>query len=178
MENRKLLKPAPDLSVIIPTYNNVSYLAECLESFIHQPVNMEVIIILDGCTDGSAEIAEQYRQAYSFVTVINSNNQGPGYARNQGIRLARGRYLFFLDSDDTIIEPDLALMIAEGDRQGVYIIRGQIQVYSQLANVEYMDPGIYAFDGLSETTGQILPAYEYFYQVLMAPWTPAAWASI
>lgn len=178
MENRSLLKPVPDLSVIIPAYNSEDYLEEALESFIHQPVNMEVIIVLDGATDGTPAIAEKYRQDYDFVTVISSSNGGSGFARNQGMRLARGRYFFFLDSDDAIVEPNLALMVQEMDRFKVDILRGQIQLYNPGEGYTMLDISRYAFDGITESQGIIMKGYEFLIASLKKPWTPGFWASM
>lgn len=92
-----------DLSIVIAMYNVKEYLSNCLESLLNQDLNVdeyEVLIINDGSTDGSDEIAKKYAQKYSQIKVFDQQNQGQAAARNRGIEFARGRYIHFLDSDD------------------------------------------------------------------------------
>ena len=92
-----------DLSVIIPVYNYVSLVNECIESVLNQETkyHFELIIIDDGSTDGSREAVLKY-QDYPNVTVILQENMGIAGARNTGINHAVGRYLMFIDCDDTV----------------------------------------------------------------------------
>lgn len=91
---------SPAVSVIIPTYNRRGYILETLESVWAQTYpDYEVLVVDDGSTDGTAELLEPYAQA-GRLRYISQANQGASAARNHGIRLARGRYLAFLDSDD------------------------------------------------------------------------------
>ncbi len=87
----------PLVSVIIPVYNGEHYLAEALASIHQQNYKpLEIIVVDDGSTDSSAAIAE----ADSQVKYFYQNNQGPGVAKNQGILVAMGKYITFLDCDD------------------------------------------------------------------------------
>lgn len=88
-------------SVIIPVYNTIEYLARAVESALAQE-DTEVILIDDGSTDGSGELCDKYRS--DRVQVFHQKNQYVGVARNVGITLARGEYLYFLDSDDRMEE--------------------------------------------------------------------------
>lgn len=93
------------VSVIVPVYNVEKYLKKCLESCVSQTLdNIEVIIINDGSLDNSEKIAQEYADKYEWMTLITTENQGLSEARNEGIRRARGKYLYFLDSDDWIDE--------------------------------------------------------------------------
>ena len=84
------------ISVIIPFYNRELYLAEAIESVLNQTyANTELILVDDGSTDKSAEIARSYPVKYHYQT-----NMGIGAARNTGISLATGDFFAFLDSDD------------------------------------------------------------------------------
>lgn len=86
----------PMISVIIPFYNRDRYLAEAIESVLNQTyTNIELILVDDGSTDKSAEIARSYPVKYHYQT-----NMGIGAARNTGISLATGDFFAFLDSDD------------------------------------------------------------------------------
>lgn len=92
---------SPAASVIIPMYKVEDYLAECLDSVVGQTLdNIEIICVNDGSPDRSGEIAERYAREYKNVRVINQENGGLSRARNTGLDAARGRYVYFLDSDD------------------------------------------------------------------------------
>lgn len=92
------------ISIIIPVYQVEKYLKNCLESVLWQDYSdYEIIIVDDGSTDGSGAIADAYAAEYpGKITVIHQANMGLGGARNTGIEQAKGEFLFFLDSDDTI----------------------------------------------------------------------------
>jgi glycosyltransferase involved in cell wall biosynthesis len=89
------------VSIIIPVYNVEKYLEECLLSAINQDYEYtEIIVINDGSTDHSAEVIESYKSKYPAIIDIKTKNQGLSAARNQGLDLATGDYILFLDSDD------------------------------------------------------------------------------
>lgn len=92
------------LSVIIPSYNSRKWLEKCLESFICEALDkIEVIIVNDGSTDGSEQIAAEFTKKYprSFI-LENKENGGHGSAINTGVRLASGKYIKVIDADDWI----------------------------------------------------------------------------
>lgn len=90
-------------SVIIPVYNTENYLEECIESVLAQTQKeFEIILVDDGSTDGSTEIIKYYEKNYSCVKAIYQKNQKLGAARNAGINIASGKYIYFADSDDCI----------------------------------------------------------------------------
>lgn len=87
------------VSVIIPVYNYERYLGEALESVLSQTYkHLEVIVVDDGSTDRSAEVAKSFTD--KGVTYCYQDNAGIGPARNQGVELAQGEFLAFLDADD------------------------------------------------------------------------------
>lgn len=89
------------ISVIIPVYNTELYLKECLDSVINQTLKeIEIICINDGSTDNSSEILKEYQGKDNRVVVINQENKGLSEARNSGLKIAKGEYILFLDSDD------------------------------------------------------------------------------
>ena len=92
------------LSVIIPVYNVQDYLAACLDSVINTgSTDYEIIAVNDGSTDGSPAVLADYAERFrGLVKAVTTPNGGLGHARNVGISLARGEYLLFLDSDDTL----------------------------------------------------------------------------
>jgi glycosyltransferase involved in cell wall biosynthesis len=91
------------VSVIVPVYNVEQYLRECLDSILNQTFqDMEIICINDGSTDNSKVILDEYAQKDSRIVVINQENKGQGNARNAGLKVASGKYIAFVDSDDWI----------------------------------------------------------------------------
>ena len=89
------------ISVILPIYNNEKYLKDCLNSIINQTlVNIEIICIDDGSTDNSSSILKKYSQLDQRLVIINQKNKGAGISRNEGIKISRGKFISFLDSDD------------------------------------------------------------------------------
>lgn len=91
----------PQVSVIIPVYNVAQYLRQCLDSVTGQTLSdIEIICVNDGSTDGSPAILEEYREKDGRIVVINRENGGVSAARNCGMEHARGKYVYFLDSDD------------------------------------------------------------------------------
>ena len=93
----------PKVSVIIPVYKTEKYLRECLDSVINQTLrDMEIICVNDGSPDNSLQILEEYAQKDNRIKIINQENQGLSEARNNGIKVANGEYIGFLDSDDYV----------------------------------------------------------------------------
>lgn len=93
----------PEVSVIIPVYNCEKYISACLESVLAQSfTDFEVIIVNDGSTDDSQKICAGYETRDTRIVIITQKNSGQGAARNTGIKNASGRYILFVDADDTI----------------------------------------------------------------------------
>ena len=98
---------SPKVSVIIPVYNVEKYLRECLDSVVNQTLkDIEIICVDDGSTDSSLDILREYERQDSRVKVLCQKNEYAGVARNNGMKIAQGKYFVFLDSDD-FFEPDL-----------------------------------------------------------------------
>lgn len=104
-----------DVSVIVPVYNSEKYLIKCVESLVNQTLdNIELIFINDGSTDKSPRILDKYKKKYPLkINIITTKNNGIGTARNTGLMQAKGRYVFFVDSDDYIELNALELMYNE-----------------------------------------------------------------
>lgn len=95
------------ISVIIPVYNVEDYLERCVRSVVTQTyVNLEIILVNDGSTDGSGELCDKFAATDSRIKVIHKDNGGLSDARNAGMDAAAGEYVGFVDSDDWI-DPDM-----------------------------------------------------------------------
>lgn len=93
----------PILSVIIPVYNAERTLAQCVDSVLAQPLeDFEILLVDDGSSDRSGEICNRYVTQNSRVRVFHKPNGGVSFARNMGLDKAQGKWVFFLDSDDTV----------------------------------------------------------------------------
>lgn len=112
---------SPRISVIMPAFNCAAYISEALLSIFSQGVeNVEVIVVDDGSTDKTAEIAASFG---SRVRVFNSRHLGPAGARNLGVTQSRGNYLAFLDADDVWLPGKLQAQLAFLDgNPGVKIV--------------------------------------------------------
>ena len=110
----------PLISVVLPTYNVAQYLQQCLESVAAQTYsNIEVIVIIDGATDGSYEIAQEFCKIDSRFSVYWQENAGSGPARNAGLEHCQGELVMFVDPDDWI-EPELLEKLYEAQSRGDY----------------------------------------------------------
>lgn len=111
------------VSVIIPVYQVENYLERAVESVLAQTLReKEIILVDDGSTDASPEICDRYVAAYpDFIRVIHKENEGLGLTRNAGVQAARGKYIGFLDSDDSV-EPEMYERLFDKAEQGPFDI--------------------------------------------------------
>lgn len=94
------------VSIVVPSYNVEDYIDKCIDSICHQDYeNIEIILVDDGATDGTGKKCDEWAEKDKRVIVIHQENQGLSGARNAGIRIAKGKYISFIDSDD-MIAPD------------------------------------------------------------------------
>lgn len=95
------------ISIIVPVYNVEKYLNKCIESIINQSYkSIEIILVDDGSKDSSGKICDKYAKSDNRIKVIHKVNGGLSDARNSGLKIAKGRYVGFVDSDD-YIAPDM-----------------------------------------------------------------------
>ena len=107
---------APYFSVILPVYNVAVYLERCIRSVLDQSFrDYELILVDDGATDTSPAICDEFAARYDNVRVIHKPNGGLSSARNAGLEIAQGRYIWWVDSDD-FIEPGALEMLYESSR--------------------------------------------------------------
>jgi glycosyltransferase involved in cell wall biosynthesis len=107
---------SPDVSIVIPVYNSAPWLDDCISSVLAQTgVDIEVICINDGSTDGSRAILHRFAESDARVTVLDQPNSGQSVGRNLGLEAAVGRYIVFLDSDDYWPKDALATLVGHAD---------------------------------------------------------------
>lgn len=106
--------PNIDISIIVPVYNYRDLIPACIDSLVNQKTkyHFEIILVDDGSTDGASEICDEYAK-YENVKVIHQKNSGIGAARNTGLNNACGKYLLFVDCDDTVHDDYIEIMLKE-----------------------------------------------------------------
>lgn len=117
------MKKMPKYSVIIPVYNAEKTLPACIESLLRQEYgNAEFILVNDGSTDCSGSLCEKFTAMYPQVKYISKEHGGVSTARNAGLSAAKGRYILFVDSDDTVLEDYFAKLDQLDDGEDVDLL--------------------------------------------------------
>ncbi|GIX03582.1 MAG: hypothetical protein KatS3mg113_0588 [Planctomycetaceae bacterium] len=129
----------PECSIIIPSYNYAHYVTRAIDSVLHDPgPSRQVIVVDDGSTDNTAEVLSAYA---SQIDYVYQTNQGPSAASNHGIRLARGRYVVFLDADDRLLPGGLLKLWETAQRHPeAGIIIGAYQNIDEQGRITYGKP--------------------------------------
>ena len=103
-----------DLSIIVPFFNAEDSIGDCIESLLSQGLDKdryEIILLNDGSTDGGRTVVEQYSAQNENLLLVNDVNKGVYAQRNQGLKLACGRYIFFIDADDYLLNGTLGKIL-------------------------------------------------------------------
>lgn len=112
------------VSIIVPVYNVEEYLLPCIDSILGQIYpNFELLLVDDGSTDGSGAICDDAMSVDPRIQVFHKQNGGLSDARNYGMRLAQGKYITFIDSDDTVAPDFLSIMVAKAEAQNADIVQ-------------------------------------------------------
>jgi poly(ribitol-phosphate) beta-N-acetylglucosaminyltransferase len=128
------------LSIILPIYNTEKYLHRCLDSVFNQDLNAsdyELIAVNDGSTDGCLAILKQYESKHANLVLIDQANAGDSEARNRGLKVANGKYITFLDSDDAIYENTLKTIIDRAEKEDLDILYLKMMRYDDDGNFLY-----------------------------------------
>ena len=153
------------VSVIIPVYNAEKYLEECIDSVINQTIgfeNIQLILVNDGSKDNSKEIIDNIANKYDNIEVLHleESHKMAGFARNEGIKLAKGKYIMFLDSDDYYDKKACELMYNIMEEQNADIVTANYKCTEQDGipwKKEMFDKNIYKTQELEE------PSEKFFY---------------
>ncbi len=117
----------PRISVVVPFFNVADLLGDCLRSIAAQTFgDFEVIMVDDGSTDGSTEIARAQAAADPRFVLLQVPNGGPGYARNRGVERARGEFLGFVDGDDMVPPGAYEVLVHTLERSGSDFVCGNV----------------------------------------------------
>lgn len=163
------------VSVIIPFYNDENYLEESIKSIVSQTLeDIELILIDDGSYDNSTSIAKKYEKQYSNIIYIRQDNKGQGIARNKGLEVARGKYIYFLDSDDYLDKNALELCyeVAIKNKADLLTFNSRMDKidkskfiidYSERNFLEYSVYGLDYFKISLQNNKLFIPVWLYFY---------------
>lgn len=111
----------PLVSVVVPVYNTAEYLETCIQSILSQSYKeIELILVNDGSTDGSAEICRRYEHQDN-VRYLEQENCGTTAARRRGVNAARGAWILFVDSDDYLLENAISNMVALSNHTNIVV---------------------------------------------------------
>ncbi|WP_270474901.1 glycosyltransferase [Clostridium cochlearium] len=111
------------ISVIVPIYNVKELLPKCIESICSQTYkDLEIILVNDGSTDNCGQICDEYALRDSRIKVIHKVNGGLSDARNAGIKIAKGEYVAFIDSDDYIVNDTYEILVNEAIKNNLDIV--------------------------------------------------------
>ena len=128
------------ISIIIPIYNSEKYLSLSLNNVLSQSLeNIEILCIDDGSSDSSLQILKKYVKKDKRLKIIHQNNEGAGMARNEGIKISKGKYLSFLDSDD--LYPNnltLSIMYDKAIKNKAIIIGGGLRYFTEENETIYL----------------------------------------
>lgn len=126
------------ISAIVPVYNSENYVGRCIDSILSQTYQeWELILVDDGSVDKSLKILNDYKKRDCRIKVIHQDNQGPGIARNTGIKQALGEYIVFIDSDD-VIEEKYFELLSQKTEDVVFIDINQVDEEFKILKKEYM----------------------------------------
>ncbi len=125
-------KNAIKVSIVVPCYNVEQYIGECLDSLCRQTYqNIEIILIDDGSEDKTYEICAEWEKKDERIILYSKQNEGMGPTRNYGISIATGKYIFFVDSDDWIVEDAISHLVQVAERTGADVVTGDYQEYDE-----------------------------------------------
>ncbi len=132
----------PKISIIIPVYNVEEYLKRCLDSVLGQSFkDIEIIAVNDGSTDSSREILKFYSEDHDNLVIIDQQNGGLSDARNHGLKVAQGKYVMFVDSDDFIVTDMVEKLYNKAEKDCCdMVICGLIRYYQDTGKEEIEVP--------------------------------------
>lgn len=129
------------VSVVIPCYNLANYIERTLKSVFDQTLkNIEVICLDDGSTDETLEILRRIGECQPFMRVVTNPNRRQGFERNMGVKLARGKYVYFMDGDDLLEPLALERLFKRAEKNRLDLIFFEGDAFYESPDIERMHP--------------------------------------
>ena len=120
---REPMAETPEISVVVPTYNGVKYLSECIESILLQTFeNFELICVNDASTDESVDILRCFAEKDCRIRIVEQEQSGAGVARNNALAMASGKYIVFIDCDDKVSEDYLQNLYTAAEKNKADVV--------------------------------------------------------
>lgn len=159
------------ISIIVPIYNSEKYLREALTSLLEQTLSdIEIICVNDGSTDSSLSILEDFAKKDSRIVIISQENKGQSVARNEGLKVAKGEYIGFLDSDDWVAKDAFEKLYLNSS--GADIVIGNICV-AQNGEENHHDSYL-SLDNFSQKFDNICFSHkdcsDFLFRISVTPW--------
>jgi len=137
----KLLEKEVKVSVVLPCYNSEPFIEKCLDSVLNQTLQeIEVICVDDGSEDHTLSILKKYEEKDARVTVLIQENMYAGVARNNGMTIAKGKYIYFMDSDDFLEREALEKVYLKSEKDGADVCifgAGTLDLETEVLNYAY-----------------------------------------
>lgn len=117
------------LSIVIPMFNSELFIERCLDSILNQDIvqkDFEIIIINDGSKDNSLDIAKSLSKNFKNITILDQENKGQSAARNTGVAQSKGKYIWFIDSDDYLANNVLKMLLDVIESNNLDVLRFRI----------------------------------------------------
>lgn len=157
------------VSVVVPVYNAEEYLHQCVDSLISQTLkDVEFIFVDDGSTDGSVGILEDYQKHDSRIQILKQQNLHAGVARNNGMKVATGKYLMFLDSDDFFELNMLQKCYETAEKNNAEIVGFKFYEYDNKTGSR-KEIGLKSFHSNCRVDDN--QRIDFFRELLSSPWT-------
>ena len=148
------MEQQPLVSVIVPVYNAKNHIARCIESIRRQTYpNLQIIVLNDGSKDVSLEVCRMYAQVDERILLVDKANSGVSATRNLGLRLAEGKYLQFVDSDDYLDPNATTLLVDKAERYNADMV---IAHYHRVETVK-----LFALPGQAPATREITTTFGF-----------------
>lgn len=158
-------------SIIVPVYNMAPYLKECFDSIFSQTQKeIEVIAINDGSTDNSLAILKEIKKKYPELIVFSQINQGLGAARNQGLDLATGEFVYFIDSDDCLMNEAMEICYHYAKTNHVDIVMFDAGIFGEIGATGYN----YDRTGIINEQYKVMDGKEYAKKYWLRNFSPSA----
>ncbi len=157
-------------SIIVPVYNTAAYLRDCFDSIFNQTQkDIEVIAINDGSTDNSLEVLEEIKREHPDMIIISQQNKKQGAARNRGIGIASGEYIYFMDSDDCLADMALEICYQCAKEYSLDVVMFDACAFG---NIEY-DTGFYDRTSIIKERNSVFSGVEFANKYLQERFVPS-----
>ena len=169
------MKKEPEITIIVPVYNCEKYILECLESISSQTFgDFEALIINDGSDDNSENLIMNFVDKDNRFKLLTKENGGQSSARNLGLRCAKGKYVAFLDSDDTIKPDFFEKLHKEAENKNLEMVFSGIEVHNEKTDEKILNDPYFSLlcfnDSFDDKVFSYRECLEFIFRICVVPW--------